>query len=187
MRETPLPNLSSGSNSVYVKLLEKRLRMLNYKVPQPNNSFDYRTSDNIIAFNKVQGRSRVGYVTESTWRALASPKIPKPRFSWPKYHIEVDQTRQVLMMVKDGKVTAVLHTSTGAGGATRDGTFLVEGGRIRLVHTPVWYVALYEPMLRMLDEMIPVHGATGYVLNSWSSGRRIFRVQMHAPGVCASQ
>jgi len=28
-------------------------------------------------------------------------------------------------------------------------------------------------------------GATGYVINSWSSGRRVFRVQMHAPGICA--
>jgi predicted dehydrogenase len=27
------------------------------------------------------------------------------------------------------------------------------------------------------------NGATGFVLNSWSSGRRIFRVQMHAPGI----
>jgi len=26
-------------------------------------------------------------------------------------------------------------------------------------------------------------GATGYVVNSWNSGRRIFRVQMHAPGI----
>jgi virulence factor len=26
-------------------------------------------------------------------------------------------------------------------------------------------------------------GATGYVLNSWCSGRRIFRVEMHAPGI----
>ncbi len=26
-------------------------------------------------------------------------------------------------------------------------------------------------------------GSTGVVLNSWSSGRRVFRVQMHAPGV----
>jgi predicted dehydrogenase len=26
-------------------------------------------------------------------------------------------------------------------------------------------------------------GATGFVVNSWSSGRRIFRVQMHAPGI----
>lgn len=29
------------------------------------------------------------------------------------------------------------------------------------------------------------NGATGYLINSWSSGRRIFRVQMHARGACA--
>lgn len=29
------------------------------------------------------------------------------------------------------------------------------------------------------------NGATGVLLNSWTSGRRIFRVQMHAPGICA--
>jgi virulence factor len=28
-------------------------------------------------------------------------------------------------------------------------------------------------------------GATGLLVNSWTSGRRIFRVQMHAPGICA--
>lgn len=120
---TPLPSLSSGSRSVFVKLLEKRLRQLHYKVPKPDHSYDHRTSDNVIAFNKVQGRSRVGYVTESTWRALASPKVPKPKFSWPKYHIEVDQTKQVLYRVKKNKVISIMHVSTGAGSATRDGTF----------------------------------------------------------------
>ncbi|MHB0875679.1 MAG: Gfo/Idh/MocA family protein [Anaerolineae bacterium] len=29
------------------------------------------------------------------------------------------------------------------------------------------------------------NGATGVMLNSWTSGRRIFRVEMHAPGICA--
>lgn len=29
------------------------------------------------------------------------------------------------------------------------------------------------------------NGAVGVMLNSWTSGRRIFRVQMHAPGICA--
>lgn len=29
------------------------------------------------------------------------------------------------------------------------------------------------------------NSAVGVMLNSWTSGRRIFRVQMHAPGVCA--
>ena len=28
-------------------------------------------------------------------------------------------------------------------------------------------------------------GATGVLLNSWSSGRRIFSVELHAPGICA--
>ena len=29
------------------------------------------------------------------------------------------------------------------------------------------------------------NGALGVLMNSWTSGRRIFRVQMHAPGICA--
>jgi len=29
------------------------------------------------------------------------------------------------------------------------------------------------------------NGATGVMLNSWTSGRRIFKVEMHAPGICA--
>lgn len=29
------------------------------------------------------------------------------------------------------------------------------------------------------------NGATGVMINSWSSGRRIFKVEMHAPGICA--
>ena len=27
------------------------------------------------------------------------------------------------------------------------------------------------------------NGSTGYVLNNWASGRRVLRVQMHAPGI----
>jgi virulence factor len=29
------------------------------------------------------------------------------------------------------------------------------------------------------------NGAVGVLMNSWTSGRRIFRVEMHAPGICA--
>lgn len=29
------------------------------------------------------------------------------------------------------------------------------------------------------------NGATGIMLNSWTSGRRIFKVEIHAPGICA--
>ena len=124
--KTHLPSLSSGSHSIFVKLLEKRLRELNYRGdPSPDQHFDHRTSDGLIAFNKVQRRTRVGYVTDSTWNALADPIKPKPKFASPKYHIEVDQTKQVLYRVFKGEVITILHVSTGAGSATRDGTFRV--------------------------------------------------------------
>ena len=29
------------------------------------------------------------------------------------------------------------------------------------------------------------NGSVGYLINSWSSGRRIFDIEMHAPGICA--
>lgn len=29
------------------------------------------------------------------------------------------------------------------------------------------------------------NGSTGFLINSWTSGRRIFAVEMHAPGICA--
>lgn len=124
-QSTPLPSLSTGSNSKYVKLLEKRLDELHYHITGINNSYDHKTSDAVIAFNKVQGRSRVGSVSESTWRAMADPKKPRPRNDSNGFHIEIDQTRQVVLMVKKGKVTGIVHTSTGANGATRDGSFTV--------------------------------------------------------------
>ena len=122
-RSTALPSLSIGSDGAYVARLERRLVELGYHLEGVDSSYDRRTYDAIIAFNKVQGRSRVGSVSESTWRALAEPKIPRPRYKNPNFHIEVDQTKQVLYVVKDNRITDILHVSTGAGGATRNGTF----------------------------------------------------------------
>lgn len=58
------------------------------------------------------------------------------------------------------------------------------GGEVVAVHSVAkrvqvpdvnWFTAILE-----FD-----NGATGLLVNSWSSGRRIFAVEMHAPGVCA--
>jgi hypothetical protein len=124
-RSTKTPNLGIGSKGKMVKVLEKRLDELGYHIDGVNKSYDYRTSDAVIAFNKVQGRSRVGSVDESTWKALGSPLIPRPRAKKPAFHIEVDQTKQVVYMVKKGKVTGIVHVSTGANGYTHDGLYHV--------------------------------------------------------------
>jgi L,D-transpeptidase catalytic domain len=124
-RATSTPSLSIGDDGLYVRLLEQRLADLNYHIAGIGGSFDYRTSDALRAFNKVQGRARLGTADSSTWNALGSPIVPKPRATKPAVHWEVDQTRQVALYVKDGKVVRIIHVSTGAGGATHDGVYAV--------------------------------------------------------------
>ena len=122
---TPLPALRTGSRSAFVRLLEGRLAELDYRIAGVNRRFDFRTADALVAFRKVQGLPRTFTVDGAVWRALADPRVPRPRVDTSGMHIEVDQTRQVLYTVVRGEVTNVIHVSTGAGGATRDGSFKV--------------------------------------------------------------
>jgi hypothetical protein len=118
------PYLSEGSSGRYVKLVERRLMSLGYRLDKVNRSFNYTTADALIAFHKVQGLPRVDQVADYTWRALAKPFRPKP-VSKDGYHFEIDQTKQALYIVRKGKIRTIVHTSTGAGGATRDGVWTV--------------------------------------------------------------
>lgn len=123
---TPLPRLASGDGGVFVELLEQRLIELHYRLAGAKDGrFDARTADAVVAFHKVHGMERVFVVREATWRRLAQPRSPNPRHTWKDFHFEVDQTRQVLYTVEQGRVTNILHISTGAGGATRDGIYRV--------------------------------------------------------------
>ena len=124
-RKTPLPGLSQGSRGRAVKALELRLDALHYRILGINEGFDYRTADAVLAFHKVQGMPRVKNVTRATWYRLSRPRVPKPVVSRPRNHIEIDQTKQVLYVVEDGEIAYIVHTSTGAGNATRDGVFYV--------------------------------------------------------------
>jgi peptidoglycan hydrolase-like protein with peptidoglycan-binding domain len=124
--ETPLPRLSAGDDGVFVELLEARLVELHYRLAAATDgNYDFRTADAVVAFHKVQGMERSFVASAATWRRLADPRTPHPRNDWRGFHLEVDQSLQVLYTVEDGEVTNVLHVSTGAGGATRDGSFSV--------------------------------------------------------------
>ena len=122
-RSTSIPALTVGSEGDAVKRLERRLIDLGYYLPSADRSYDAKTRDAVIAFNKVQGRPRSGSVDGGTWHALASPRKALARYDWNGRHIEIDQTQQVVKVVDDGKVRWVLHTSTGANGYTHDGLY----------------------------------------------------------------
>jgi hypothetical protein len=125
-RSTPLPTLRLGSHGVYVRLLERRLVALHYRLVGIDGTFDFRTGDAVIAFRKVQRMQRTTTVDTAVWRALADPVVPRPNAATDGFHIEVDQTRQVLYTVDDGAVTNIIHVSTGKPSTpTRDGSFFV--------------------------------------------------------------
>src|SRR6185436_19907632 len=123
---TPLPRQSSGSSGRFVRLVERRLVGLHYRlVGTTDGRYDFRTADAVVAFHKVQRMDRSNAVSVATWHRLADPIQPHPRRHWQGFHFEVDQTKQVLYTVEDGDITNVLHVSTGAGGLTHDGAFRV--------------------------------------------------------------
>lgn len=145
IRRAALPGgLRLGSQGTTVKRLEWRLKSLGYYLPKVDGYYGVETHDAVIAFNKIQHRVRSGSVDSGTWRALASPRRPKPRHGGS--HIEVDQTQQVVLVVRKGKVKWILHTSTGAGGASRDGTWTVhrklEGYSPGRLYYPSYYDGL---------------------------------------------
>lgn len=123
---TSSPDLASGAHGLYVALLERRLVQLRYHLVGVDDVFDYRTADAVMAFRKVQGMTRIGSVDAATWRALGDPKSFVPRDRSDGFHIEVDQTRQVLVTVRDGQPENIIHVSTGKPSTpTRDGSFHV--------------------------------------------------------------
>ena len=57
------------------------------------------------------------------------------------------------------------------------------GGEVIAIHSVTKRVQ--TPDINFISALMEFdNGATGVMLNSWSSGRRIFKVEMHAPGIC---
>ena len=58
------------------------------------------------------------------------------------------------------------------------------GGEVTRIHSVTRRVGV--PDINFINVMLEFdNGATGVMMNSWTSGRRIFAVEMHAPGICA--
>jgi hypothetical protein len=112
-----LPYLAQGAHGPSVRILERRLAQLRYLLRGVDTFYSYDTADAVLAFQKVNGLARTGRVTPAVWRRIQAAHTPRPRYRYA-HHIEVDKGRQVLFEVDRGRVTRVVHVSTGATGNT---------------------------------------------------------------------
>jgi lipoprotein-anchoring transpeptidase ErfK/SrfK len=109
------PDLGPGDTGPSVLALEQRLAALHYAV-QVNGQYGDDDTEAVYAFQKVEGLPRTGLVDAALWRRLLVAQTPAARY--PGNHVEIDKTRQVLFVVRDGKVALIVATSTGATGNT---------------------------------------------------------------------
>ena len=116
------PDLALGSRGPSVLALERRLRDLHYAV-QADGNFGDDDVEAVYAFQKVTGLARTGAVDAALWSRLATARVPRARYGGD--HVEIDRTRQVLFVVRGGKVALVVATSTGATGNTPLGVWHV--------------------------------------------------------------
>jgi N-acetylmuramoyl-L-alanine amidase len=117
--------LSIGSQGADVTALLRRLAALHYHVRGFSSRFGWATYDSVIAFQKAMRLQRTGVVGTATWQALGRARILRPRYARPRLHIEIDKTRQIILVVRRGQVSAVLPTSTGATGNTPLGAWRI--------------------------------------------------------------
>jgi hypothetical protein len=148
--------LSYGATGPEVRVLLRRLKELRYHVPADTDGFGAEAFDAVLAFQKAEGLVRDGAVSEAVWAELGRARPPKPRFRKPRLHIEVDKTRQILMVVRDGKTQSVVSASTGATGNTPEGAFRI---RWKAPATTTWLgPAILYRTLTFLGNEYAIHG-----------------------------
>jgi cell wall hydrolase len=112
-----LPNLGLGSAGPSVYELDRRLHELHYALGQVDGYFGRDDVDAVIAFQKLHGLPRTGSIDARFWRELQRARIPQARYPRGD-HVEISKGRQVLFLVRDGRVALVVPVSTGATGNT---------------------------------------------------------------------
>jgi N-acetylmuramoyl-L-alanine amidase len=94
---------------------QQRLFDLGYWIGNADGKWGEASRHGLIAFQKVEGRPLTGKLTRDELQALRDARRPSPR-DHGYAHIEVDLTRQVLLVVdEDGTVSRILPVSTGNG------------------------------------------------------------------------
>lgn len=118
------PRLSIDSSGPLVSYVESRLAALSYCPGPVDGVYDSRTRDAVMAFEKVERLNRDGVVGASVWERIVTAQAPAPHKTADGYRIEVDLTRQVLMLIDNNKVWKIVHVSTGKKG-TRTGHYAI--------------------------------------------------------------
>jgi lipoprotein-anchoring transpeptidase ErfK/SrfK len=127
--------LAAGSAGADVRVLLRGLERLGFHTPGISSHLSVQATDAIVAFQKAYRLPRTYVFGGDDWRKFAAAKRIRPRFKSRRLHIEIDKTRQILLVVRKGRVVHILPTSTGATGNTPEGKWKI---RWKALSTTTW-------------------------------------------------
>ncbi len=146
------PRLAYGSTSPVVAQLTRQLAAMHYAIPYVSSTFGSSLIDTVYAFQKEQRLDRTGAVDPVFWSKLQQPFVPHARYAQPAAHIEVDKTKQVLYLVRNGQITLIAPVSTAGlpGRFTPEGQFSIyrkvtgwDTSPLGLLYDPMYFTGGY--------------------------------------------
>jgi peptidoglycan hydrolase-like protein with peptidoglycan-binding domain len=137
-----VPLLRVGSKGAAVRDLQRRLSTLGYWLGPIDGVFGNLTQQAVYALQKASSLARDGVVGVATSAALSHNVRPRPR-SKAGTVVEIDLRRNLLMLIKGGKLATTLNTSTGGGYR------YTSGGVTSIANTPRGVFAVFRQVNRM--------------------------------------
>jgi peptidoglycan hydrolase-like protein with peptidoglycan-binding domain len=112
----PPAELARGAEGADVLRLQERLVQLHYDPGTVDGRYGAESALALMAFQKVSGLQRTGVADAATLTTLAGAADPAPLVpTGAPTRVEVDMTRQVLLVWSDGQLVKILPVSTGNG------------------------------------------------------------------------
>ena len=142
---SPSPTRTKPRPPTYdVVAVQKQLTALGYYIGPIDGRPGLAQRSAVMAFQKVQGIPADGSVGKATLAALKAPKKPVLKGNAPADRVEVDLTKQVLYVVRDGAISRIMPVSSGNGK-----TYRQKNGRLARALSPVGY---YKIERRIIGE-----------------------------------
>ena len=162
-----VPLLKLGSTGPYVRSLQRRLSSLGYWLGAVDGRFGNLTQQAVYAIQKAASLSRDGVVGVATTAALSRGVRPHPRTKTGSA-VEIDLRRNLLMIVREGKLMTTFNTSTGGGYS------FTNAGVTSIARTPQGVFAIFRQVdaldISPLGELWrPKYFAGGYAIHGSAS------------------
>ena len=126
---TDTSTMKPGDRGAAVQRMQQRLSDLGYWLGTPDGDYGYNTTQAVMALQKTAGLGRDGIYGPATRAAL--DRGVRPTVVVSGNAVQIDIARQVLTIVENGAIVAIVNTSTGSGE-----TYISGNGQPAVATTP---------------------------------------------------